>query len=191
MLYGVPLLLYVGGFAATALAVPYYNPLYRHGTPWLGVPLNFFLPGLLIWAVVCLYYLGLAAAYREKIVLWPWQRREQPSIIPWHILLIIALIGSLFLGSGISRYLNSHDDPGPVRSFTATVIEREARYRRRSGMHYELRLATAQQPDSLLIMPVGEAPYHAYPEGTRLTVHTKPGRLGQEWVVGMRVMGAG
>ncbi len=191
MLYGVPAFLYLGGFITTWFSSHYYTPLYRHGTPLLEVPLNFLSLGVVIWVVIFLYYIGLAAAYKEQIVRWPWQRPKQPTIIPWHILLLISLIGSLYMGVGISSYLNSSLDSGPMQSFTSTVIERESRYKRRGGMHYELRLTLNPKPTSHLILPVREAEYNAYPEGTRLVLQTKPGKLGQEWVVGMQPLEAG
>lgn len=167
--FAVPGLLLVGGVTLLFLSLAKYTPL----DPWRLVfsSLKISLPLLVVYLWLALQLLkGRSTSHRELI-----------------IVAIISLTAFPLAGAGSKAFLNASLDTGVATAHRAPVVHKYYSISDDDETYYAL-VESWREPDSTEKITVTSGEYSRIDPGSALiTVVTKPGKFGYEWIVQYRI----
>jgi hypothetical protein len=167
--FAVPALIYVTAFPALIVGLAHYRPL----DFWdiVVASLTFSVPVMVVmWWLSVLLLRGRSTSHREWFIVW-----------------ICSLFAYPFAGGSYAVYLNGGLDKGVETSYRVMVVGKYISESENDTDHYAMVDSWRTLGDTENIKVTESVYQEIDPNEAAMTVTTKPGRFGYEWVKGYRL----
>jgi hypothetical protein len=164
VMFAIPALIYLTGMLTFVFGLVYFEPL----DFWdlAAASLKFSIPVMVIfWWISALLLKGRSTSHREWFIIW-----------------ITSLFLYPFAGASYMMFLNGYRDQAPAMSNQVMVVDKRISKSDKSTSYHAF-VESWRDPNDVEKIDVSERDYpRIQPEATKMTVTTKPGRFGYEWI---------
>jgi hypothetical protein len=185
----------IGGlsiFILLAGALIYFDTIWRYRLVLrdepliLGVPAPFCYLGV-VCSLLILWIVRVVAAAQNRRIGWGIKvGRDRGGALQWEDVILCVIFGAMLGTIGTALFINSHFDKSPEQSHLSKVTQMYTRTGSRGARSYYICLTDWKNPQAQINLAFDREIFDSHQVGELVTIKTKRGFLGYEWITGFK-----